>query len=132
MNTNLFVNTNVPFCSRWACGSRNLIKLGNELLLSCPRPPPDGQALSTKTLDVMSRKSRKKISSQPPTFVTFWCERHKTPSQTPLRPLFWGLVTPGRNHGRESVEVVAQVEFRAAGGRASGPLQSAAARKYGT
>ena len=61
MNTNLFVNTNVPFCSRWACGSRNLMKLGNGLLLSCPRPPPDGQALSTKTLEVTSRKSRKKL-----------------------------------------------------------------------
>ena len=35
------------------------MKLGNGLLLSCPRPPPEGQALSTKTLDVMSRKSRK-------------------------------------------------------------------------
>ena len=37
------------------------IRLGNELLLSCPRPPPEGQALSTKTLVVMSRRSRKNL-----------------------------------------------------------------------
>ena len=54
----------------------------------------------------------------PPTFVTFWWERHTGPLQTPPRPLFCGLVTPGRNHGRPSAEAGAQVKRRAAGGRA--------------
>jgi len=115
-------------CSNLTPGCRNLIRLGNGLLLSCPRPPPEGQASATKTRDVTSRRRRKKSSSSkssPPTFVTFWWERHKTPPQTPPRPLFWALVTPGQSHARLSAEAGAQVERRAAGGRASEPLRSA-------
>ena len=61
---------NVPFCSNWTPGSRNLIRLGNGLLLSCPRPPPEGQASATKTRDVTSEDKNKNFRT-PPTFVTF-------------------------------------------------------------
>jgi len=46
-------------CSRLTPGYRNLIRLGNGLLLSCPRPPPEGLASATKTRDVTSEDGAK-------------------------------------------------------------------------
>ena len=108
------------FCSQWTPIWRFLLGPGRELRLRWPQPALEARPPATKTVAVTSRHDAKIVlfsSASPPTFVMFWWERHKTPPQTPPRPLFCGLVTPGRNHGRPSVEAGARLERRAVGGR---------------